>query len=83
MNSDEPDNAMAFGDPRSVEISFHEVDPEILRLLVGTALDGRPTPMSEVELIVPIKRTFWQWLLRKPKEYRAYYFPQVEVREGG
>jgi hypothetical protein len=71
-------------EPLSVEIEFCQVDPELLNLLTGGAFDkDTPTeqPTFAVEAYIPIKRTFWQWLLRKPRQHKIIYIPRATIQE--
>lgn len=61
-----------------VDIEFCDVDPAVLDILTGGPL---PEPVFSVEVISPIKRTFWQWLLRKPKRYQRTFIPRATIEE--
>lgn len=50
----------------SVEITLGQVDPELLNILTGSPIT---TNLNEVEIRTPIKRTFWEWLCRKPQRW--------------
>lgn len=63
-----------------VESEFCQPDPEALKLLTGD-LSTDKCPTYSVEIYTPIKRTFWQWLLRKPKRYRTHYIPRMRFEE--
>ena len=68
--------------PFSVEMTFAAVDPEVLGILTGGAL-GAPTPPTfSIEVTSPIKRTFWQWLTRKPRRYQTIYIPNARLTGG-
>jgi hypothetical protein len=78
-------DAMTSSEPERFEIEFCQVDPELLNLLTGGAFDkDTPTeqPSFAVEIVRPIKRTFWQWLLRKPRQYQTIYIPRATIEEG-
>lgn len=63
----------------SVEMTFNAVDPELLKILWG---GYRPDGMKQgVTVYAPIRRTFWQWLLRKPHQQRVVHFPNVVFTE--
>lgn len=57
----------------SMELTFTEVNPELIDLVTG----GTAEPITSLEVYAPIKRTFWQWLRRKPRQYRVVYIPSV------
>jgi len=38
-------------------------------------------PEFSLTLTVPIERTFWQWLRRKPRQYRAIHVPHATLAE--
>ena len=65
--------------PLSVEIEFCNVDPAVLDILTGGPLSE---PVFSVEVFHPIKRTFWQWLRRKPKRYQHVIIPRARIEEG-
>jgi hypothetical protein len=67
--------------PFEVEIQFCQPDPEVLNLLTGEAFEDSQTSACSVEIYAPIKRTFWQWLLRKPQQYRTYYIPRARIEK--
>lgn len=66
-------------DPKEVvmEVTFTDVDPEVLAYMTGGVV---PEPEGEfaVEVLFPKKRRFWQWLLRKPKQYRYVMIPHAK-----
>lgn len=62
-----------------VKIEFVAVDPELLDVLTGGVFET--APVFSVEVHSPIKRTFWQWLLRKPRQHRTYYIPRATIEE--
>ena len=61
-----------------VEIEFCTVDPTALEILTGGPISR---PEFSVEVVAPIKRTFWQWLLRKPRQHKIYYIPRARIEE--
>jgi hypothetical protein len=67
-------------EPLRVEIEFCQVDPGLLDVLTGGVFET--APVFAVEVHAPIKRTFWQWLLRKPRQHRTYYIPRAKIEEG-
>jgi len=65
-----------------VKIEFCQVDHEVLNLLTGGAFDAdAPSLPVSIEVYAPIKRTFWQWLLCKPRQYRTYYIPRAGIEK--
>lgn len=64
-----------------MEVTFGDVDPEVLGILTGGALGTPPEPTFSVEVAVPARRrTFWEWLRRKPRHLAAfYYIPQARL----
>lgn len=60
----------------NVEITSCDVDPEMLRILFGGY--GPDGVQHGLTVYAPIKRTFWQWLLRKPIQQRVTHFPHVK-----
>jgi hypothetical protein len=77
MTSSEPERF----ENLEVEIEFCQPDPAVLDILTGGAFDA-PTPLVSIEVIAPVKRAFWQWLLRKPRQHRIYYIPRARIEEG-
>lgn len=65
----------------SMEMAFTNVDTEVLGILTGGVLLGKkpPLPTFAIEVCTPIKRTFWQWLRRKPVQYTRYYIPHARL----
>lgn len=60
----------------SMDIEFATVDPDLFAILTGTA-----PPTFAVEVTTPIKRTFWQWLFRRPVQYSVIYIPHATIGE--
>lgn len=86
MVTEQPDETPEQYAPFSVEIQIGYVDPVLLNLLTGGNPDpdgtGLPVIAQDVygvELYVPIKRTFWRWLRRKPRQYKRIYIPRAIV----
>lgn len=71
-SSDKP-----FSEEFEVKIEFRAVDPELLDILTGGIFET--APVFAVEVHAPIKRTFWQWLLRKPRRYQNTYIPRARI----
>lgn len=68
--------------PLSIELETREVDPDLLGLLTGGVLGNPlPKPTFAIEVHHPIKRTFWQWLTRKPKKWRTIHIPNARISE--
>jgi hypothetical protein len=54
----------------TLEFAVATVDPDLLGLLTGGAVGTPPPPSFSLDVAYPIKRTFWQWLTRRPRQYR-------------
>jgi hypothetical protein len=65
----------------SMEVEVKGVDPGVLGLLTGGVLGTPPPPSFSIEVRAPIKRTFWQWLIRKPCQYNHYFIPNAVMGE--
>lgn len=65
--------------PIQVEMTFENVDPEVLGILTGGALGTPPTPTFSLEVTHQIKRKWWQWLLRRPKRYHRIVIPNARL----
>jgi len=66
----------------SMEIEFCDVDPDLLHLMTGGVLHPEAQPSTvAVEVSTPVKRTFWQWLRRKPRQWCYLYFPNAKVEK--
>jgi hypothetical protein len=65
----------------SASITFGAVSPEVMNILTGGALRTSPDPSFAIEVHTRIKRTFWQWLTRKPSRYRTTYIPNARLVE--
>lgn len=63
----------------TMEVEFCQPAPELLNTLTGGTFNDTEAAVPEygMEMVVPVKRTFWQWLLRKPKKHRIIYIPKV------
>ena len=65
----------------SMDFTLAHPDPDLLGLLTGGALGNPPEPTFAVEMTYPIKRTFWQWLRRKPRQHGYLYIPRARLEE--
>jgi len=65
----------------SLEVSFGEVNPEALGLLTGGVLGTPPEPVFSLTVSGPVKRTFWQWLRRRPKRWQTVVIPRATLAE--
>lgn len=69
----------------SLEMTFADVDPEGLGLLTGGVMGTAPEPTFSMDIVSrnPVKRTFWQWLRRRPVEYTysRTFFPNVKMAD--
>lgn len=77
MTSSDGFEPLGWTEPLSVEIEICAVDPAVLDILTGMVDE----PVYSVEVFYPIKRTFWQWLLRKPKPYQYAIIPRAKIEE--
>jgi hypothetical protein len=68
--------------PITVEMTMVDVDPAVLGILTGGVLGTTPKPTFAVEVHAPVKRTFWQWLTRKPKMWRHILIPHARIETG-
>lgn len=68
-------------EPKTVQIEFGAVDPKLLELLWGGAVDDRPAPVVSIEVLAPVRRTFWQWLFRKPRQWVTIFVPRATLEE--
>lgn len=66
----------------TVEMTFGDVSPEVLEILTGGAFSAAPAPTFSVEVKTAIKRTFWEWLTRRPRRYHTVYIPHARLVEG-
>lgn len=61
--------------PLTVEMTFKDVDPEVLGILTGGVMGSPSAPEFSIEVHSSgRRRTFWEWLRRKPRHlpYHAY-----------
>lgn len=65
--------------PFTMEFTLAEVDPAVLGILTGGVMGSPPEPTFAIEVHAPIKRTFWQWLRRKPRQWTRTYIPNATV----
>lgn len=82
----EPEPAFKFSDfcdfkTLSMEMTFGTVNAEALGILTGGVMGTPPPPSFALEMWAPIKRTFWQWLRRKPRQYTRYYIPNARLTQ--
>lgn len=68
--------------PLTLEVEFRGVDPATLDVLTGGALGDAPAQEFSVEVFAPIRRTFWQWLRRRPRQYRRVLVPRARLEVG-
>lgn len=66
--------------PVSMEVTFQDVDPATLGLLTGGVI-GEAPPEFSIEVHHPVRRTFWQWLLRRPRRWRRVHVPRARLTE--
>lgn len=69
--------------PISLDYTLSDLDPELLNLLTGwTPGTERKQQVSiEIKQKIRVKRTFWQWLLRRPIRYteQVIFIPRADV----
>lgn len=63
----------------TVEMTFAAVDPAVLGILTGGVIGTPPPATFALEAVVPIKRTFWQWLRRRPRQHRRILIPNARL----
>lgn len=66
----------------TIQCEFDDVDPEVLDILTGGAFVKNGVQAQQTfsfEVLTPIKRTFWQWLRRKPRPVRRIYIPNAKI----
>lgn len=65
--------------PITMEVAFTDVDPEALGLLTGGVMGTMPESTFSIAVNYPVKRTFWQWLRRKPKQWHRVVVPNARL----
>lgn len=61
--------------PLVFEVEFQDVDPESLGILTGGVMGTPPAPTFSLDVTVPARRrTFWEWLRRRPRHLATRYF---------
>jgi hypothetical protein len=63
----------------SMEVTFCDVNPERIKLLTGQDLKKAEYPTFALEIWQTHKRTFWQWLRRRPKPVTRTYIPRARI----
>lgn len=63
----------------TLDLTFAYPDPDLLGLLTGGVIRTPPPPTFAVEVVTPIKRTFWQWLRRRPVQHMRYVIPHARL----
>ena len=64
-----------FPDTYTTEVSFNSVDPDVLGILTGGVMGNPPAPEFSIHATYPPRRrTFWEWLRRKPKHLGGSVF---------
>lgn len=69
----------------SVGVEFKTLNPELLSLLTGGVLGGEgtePTGTLVAVYKIPVRRSIWQWLLRRPRQYTTHhmYIPRAKFK---
>jgi hypothetical protein len=74
-----------FHDTYTMEVKVNEVDPDLLGILTGGAFGTPPSAEFSLNVFTPARRrTFWEWLRRKPKHHAVHtYFPRVKMAKEG
>lgn len=69
--------------PLTVEVQFANPSPEVLGILTGGVMGEKPADTFSLDVFTPARRrTFWEWLRRKPKHLAsATYFPNVRLEQ--
>lgn len=68
-------------EPITIDFTLQDVDPEVLGILTGGVMGTKPEPTFSLEVKYPVKRTFWQWLRRKPRLWNHVYIPNATMGE--
>lgn len=63
----------------SMDVTFAAVDPKLLGILTGGDFGTAPPATFSLEAVVPVKRTFWQWLRRRPRQHMRYVIPNARL----
>lgn len=63
----------------TVKMAFTAVNPAVLGILVRQDRDAPPPPTFALEAVIPIKRTFWQWLRRRPRQHQRILIPHARL----
>jgi hypothetical protein len=91
MSDHEPEPMVISGDwlkPITLEVEFQDVNPAVLGILTGGGgvygmrAFGSEEPTVSIDFHYPIKRTFWQWLTRKPKRWGHTLIPHARLTTG-
>jgi hypothetical protein len=75
----QPTGEAVTGKRLSMEVTFAAVNPELLGILTGGDLGSAPPATFSLEAVVPVKRTFWQWLRRRPRQHVRYVIPDARL----
>jgi hypothetical protein len=65
----------------TLDCTFQEVDPEVLGILTDGDFGTAPPATFSLEAVVPVKRTFWQWLRRRPRQHMRYVIPNARLAD--
>jgi hypothetical protein len=63
-----------------IELTKFEVDPELIQILTGSTDWNATNYEAGMTINTPIKRTFWQWLRRKPIQWSMTFIPAARVK---
>lgn len=64
-----------------MELTLLDVNPELLGILTGGVMGTPPPPTFAIDINSPVKRTFWQWLRRKPRQWHHIHIPNATLGE--
>ncbi len=60
-----------------IELTKYEINPELVQILTG---GYQPDGLRRgVTYYIPWRRTFWQWLRRRPAQKRGIHMPNVII----
>ena len=66
----------------TVDIEFKAVDPAVLGILTGGAIGTPPpSPTFSIDVLTPIRRRWWEWVLRRPRRYQRTYIPYATLAD--
>lgn len=70
----------------SVELELLGVNPDLIDVLTGavevrgvSVFSSPDRPNFSADAWIPIRRRWWEWLLRRPRQYRYVFLPNVVI----